>query len=389
MAWLILTRRNNLENYVIIVLKLEHISTPCNMLKFVQLRYSSYFISKQSGTHFDQDNRFRAANVSFALYGIEIGSTGDVGRLINLSFPIILSTFVDYQFCILALTLKERFTWLNEDIEHGIGLLKCNKLKTLRPLSFAVSNGFLQDRVRYRLGQIRFQHFQLYTMCKDFNNIYSLQILVTITQSFLTVVVIVIYAGRRFIVFKDITDDYIVYSYLQISLSAFQICSLAITCSYTANEAAKTGVLIHILLYAQRKAKWKKELYFEILDVLRRIDNFDKQVRSVLKVSVIKEYRKAQWYIFLTLAVTICYSFATVFATAFGTAAGRKSSFAEFLLLTMPAIMNTLVDYQFCVLALSIKQRFSWLNDSIDNAIQLLKCDDFKWMRPLSLALVI
>ncbi|KAF5301560.1 hypothetical protein FQR65_LT08865 [Abscondita terminalis] len=207
------------------------------------------------------------ANVCLTLYGLEIESVEDVGILINLSLPTVLNTFVDYQFCMLALSLKQRFTWLNEDIEYGIGLLKCAKLKSFRPWSFDVSNGFLQDKVRYRLEQIRFRHFQLCTMCEHFNNIHSFRILVTITQSFFTIVIIVVYAGRRTIVFKDITSDYILYAYLQISLATFQICSLAIACSYTASEAAKTGLLIHTLLYAQRKAKWKHELYFEIINL--------------------------------------------------------------------------------------------------------------------------
>ncbi|KAK4883029.1 hypothetical protein RN001_006348 [Aquatica leii] len=128
-----------------------------------------------------------------------------------------------------------------------------------------VSNGFLQDIVWFRLGYTRVRHLQLCTICKRCNNAFSIQILFAITQSFVTIVIVVIYTGRHIFVDKDVIIQYIVYAFLQMSLSSLQVIFVVIICSITAEEASKSGPLIHKLLYLQGKTKLKKELSLEIL----------------------------------------------------------------------------------------------------------------------------
>ncbi|KAF5301561.1 hypothetical protein FQR65_LT08866 [Abscondita terminalis] len=275
---------------------------------------------------------YSIANVLITVYGMDIGSVRGVGEVMIMTLPGIMNTLTDFQFCVLALSLKQRFSWLNKDVVHGVRLLNCSQLK----IPFIISNGFLQNKIQYRLGHIRLKHLQLCEICKKFNDAFSFQILVTITQSFVSTVVIVVYGGRNVFLDNTVDVEYVVYSLFQLSLGVLQICFLVMACSRTANE---------------------------------------------IKIS--KEYKRAKLYITVSLTATICCSTANVLLLIYGTNI-EDLGIGEFMILILPGVTNTLIDYQFCILAISLKQRFTWLNSDITYGANLLKCGQRKRQSPLS-----
>ncbi|KAK4883028.1 hypothetical protein RN001_006347 [Aquatica leii] len=232
-----------------------------------------YQILKQNLTEEYKNARFyisisTALSIIFAfsmifLTGFSTEASREVSfaKSICIIMPSFVSTLITVQFCTITSCLQRRFYWLNILIFQSYKVLRESGHSTIRHINF--QQDILKQRVLLKIMQIREKHFTLSLICERFNEVFAVQITAVIVQHFINIVLMLIYSGRHLIKDSDIVVEYIVFAVISMSWSFTQLLFLTLIASSTAQEALKSGPLIHQMIYA-KKTKLDENLNLEI-----------------------------------------------------------------------------------------------------------------------------
>ncbi|KAF5286396.1 hypothetical protein FQA39_LY16316 [Lamprigera yunnana] len=160
------------------------------------------------------------------------------GEFLAYIAPETISSSVLFQFCTILLSLRQRFSWLNEIILSLSKELKDNdKIKMYDQIRH--HRQLSEDSIVMTLEKIRLNHYVLCNISKNLNAAYSIQLLLIVAQIFIIIIILTYYSGRRFILDVEIPVDYILYCFSQIGLALLQVTILTGICSTTCREVRK------------------------------------------------------------------------------------------------------------------------------------------------------
>ncbi|KAF2893585.1 hypothetical protein ILUMI_12592, partial [Ignelater luminosus] len=131
------------------------------------------------------------------------------GEFLAYILPETINAMIEIQFCTLILCVKQRLRWLNERIVFITKSLdkELNVCKNMfakdelkyRPVTHIISAGMIQDEALKEIEKIRKRHHDLCVISRSLNNIYSVQILFLVMYVFVTIIILVYYAGKHLI----------------------------------------------------------------------------------------------------------------------------------------------------------------------------------------------
>lgn len=97
----------------------------------------------------------------------------------------------------------------------------------------------IQDEALREIEKVRKRHHDLCVISKSLNNIYSVQNLFLVMYVFVTIIVLVYYAGKHLIEDEILPIKYLIYCFFGIGLAVIQVTTLVVVCSITSIEVQK------------------------------------------------------------------------------------------------------------------------------------------------------
>ncbi|XP_044735601.1 putative gustatory receptor 28a [Chrysoperla carnea] len=198
-------------------------------------------------------NQLKGIDQAFSNYGvILLNDTLDyVHILVNSALNLIefLNIIVVIQFVNSSLLLWQRFKWLNmkaDDLRNAeIDLFKNDKYLNLGPSSIIESQNKIEFDKQYHIFIISQIHDKLCDVSKNFNGVYSVQLLISMAARFIIVTAELI---KMYKIFNNLSDTIIVsliLSLIRFLLHTSNIFMIASACSLTENEAKQTAIILH------------------------------------------------------------------------------------------------------------------------------------------------
>ncbi|XP_017779579.1 PREDICTED: putative gustatory receptor 28a, partial [Nicrophorus vespilloides] len=171
--------------------------------------------------------------------------------------PKLITTFVIIQFCFLNAMLKMRFELINlklANVTRTIDTLNCiegshicleNVDKRCNSVNPTFPKVFSSWKLVDVVDGVRRRHYRLCDICSELNSAYSVQILFTSLQVFVTLLASLFYCIKGVTTNEELPDILVPYTLNVAFLSLSQIGAVAFVCSRTYCEARKTGSIIH------------------------------------------------------------------------------------------------------------------------------------------------
>ncbi|KAK4883709.1 hypothetical protein RN001_007028 [Aquatica leii] len=116
-----------------------------------------------------------------------------------------------------------------------------------------------------------------------------------------------------------------------------------------------------------------------ILEILASIDSFDKDLQKIYsKLNLLQEYRNSKIYLVFGIIATF-FLLVAVIVLSFLPQVEEPAFFGEFLAYIAPEVISTSVVFQFCSILLCVKQRFVWLNKTVQSLTKMFQNDFAKF----------
>ncbi|KAF5301563.1 hypothetical protein FQR65_LT08868 [Abscondita terminalis] len=163
-----------------------------------------------------------------------------LSKITCLIVPPFVNTLISSQICAICFNLKIRFSWLNNKIETTF-------------MTHHIIPSVGKNLSIYRLIQLRRAHLKLCLITKKVNKAFALQFSAVITYHYASMVTLIIYVGRHTVLDDELIVKYVVFVFIQLCSSVGQFVFLVFICSSTSDQAAKTGSIIHMILYTKKR----------------------------------------------------------------------------------------------------------------------------------------